>query len=101
MNNDLIRKNVLIDYIESDASGLMSAREYQRDYIECIEEQPIVRAVPIDELIEFRDFVYAADGITMRHLKMLNKLIAKYDGSSEMRIRGQRLLCHLFEDACQ
>lgn len=37
---NLIDSDALIDYIESDESGLMSAREFQRDYIECIEEMP-------------------------------------------------------------
>lgn len=51
----------------------------QRTDINCpVNESPTIAAVPISELIEFRDFVYAADGITMRHLKMLNQLIAKY-----------------------
>ncbi len=37
----LIDDEVLEDYIDSEDSGLMSAREFQYDYIECIHEQPI------------------------------------------------------------
>lgn len=36
----LIDADALIDYIESDDSNLMAAREYQSDYIECINEMP-------------------------------------------------------------
>lgn len=46
---NLIDSDALIDYIESDESGLMSAREFQRDYIECIEEMPT--AYDIDMVI--------------------------------------------------
>ena len=38
----LIDADALIDYIESNQSGLISAREFQYDYIECINEQPTV-----------------------------------------------------------
>lgn len=36
----LIDEDVLENYIDSDESGLMSAKEYKYDYIECINEQP-------------------------------------------------------------
>lgn len=38
----LIDADALESYIESDESGLMSAREFERDYIECINEMPTV-----------------------------------------------------------
>ena len=46
----------------------------------------IVDAVPVSELEELRDYLYAEDLICMRGLAKLNKLIAncgaKMDGSS-------------------
>lgn len=38
----LIDADALEDYIESDESGLLSAREYIRDYIECIDHMPTI-----------------------------------------------------------
>ncbi len=46
----LIDDEVLEDYIDSEDSGLMSAREFQYDYIECIHEQPL--AFDVDMVLE-------------------------------------------------
>lgn len=43
----LIDRDALIDYIESEKSGLCSAREFQSDYIECINDMPVIDAVPV------------------------------------------------------
>ena len=48
-----------------------------------IESAPAVDAVAIDELLELRDNLYEMDMITMNGLKMMNKLIEKYDGESD------------------
>lgn len=42
--------------------------------------QGLKDAVPITELLELRDKLYETDRITMKGLKMLNELIAMYDG---------------------
>lgn len=42
--------------------------------------QGLKDAVPITELLELRNNLYETDRITMKGLKMLNELIAKYDG---------------------
>ena len=51
-----------------------------------LREAPTVDAVPVSELEELRDYLYAEDLIFMRGLAELNKLIAncgaKMDGSS-------------------
>ena len=36
----LVDADLLIDYIQSDKSGLCAAREFEYDYIECINAQP-------------------------------------------------------------
>lgn len=48
--------------------------------VEIIQNAPAVDAVPIDEMLELRNSLYETDKITMNGLKMLNELIAKYDG---------------------
>ena len=46
-----------------------------------IKNAPAVDAVPVSELEELRDYLYAEDLIFMRGLAKLNKLIAKYGGT--------------------
>lgn len=41
----LIDADALQDYIESDDSGLCAAREFQRDYIACIDDMPTIDPV--------------------------------------------------------
>lgn len=53
-------------------------RAYKNGYAQGLKD-----AVPITELLELRNSLYEADGITMKGLKMLNELIAKYDGERE------------------
>ena len=45
-----------------------------------IEDAPTVAAVPVSELLSLRDNLYEDNLITMRGLRDLNMLIAKYDG---------------------
>lgn len=46
---------------------------------ELIAGAPVIRAVPISELIEIRNDLYGNDQITMRGIAKLNALIARYD----------------------
>lgn len=46
-----------------------------------LQEAPTVDAVPVSELEELRDYLYAEDLIFMRGLAKLNKLIAKHGGT--------------------
>lgn len=45
--------------------------------------QGLKDTVPLTELLELRDNLYEMDRITMNGLKMLNELIAKYNGERE------------------
>lgn len=51
-----------------------------------VEEMPTVDAVPVNELLKLRDWLYESDGITMRGLRSLNELIAKYSSKPLPRI---------------
>lgn len=44
---------------------------------------PTIAAVPVSELLSLRDNLYEDDLITMRGLRDLNMLIAKYEGEKE------------------
>lgn len=44
---------------------------------------PTVAAVPVSDLLALRDDLYEDDLITMRGLRDLNMLIAKYEGGKE------------------
>ena len=48
---------------------------------QAVDEQPTVDAVPVSELENLRDYLYAEDLIFMRGLAELNKLIAKHGGT--------------------
>lgn len=48
--------------------------------LEYAEYLPTVDAVPVSELLSLRDNLYEDDLITMRGLRDLNMLIAKYEG---------------------
>ena len=48
--------------------------------LEYAEYLPTVAAVPVSELLSLRDNLYEADAVTMRGLRNLNMLIAKYEG---------------------
>ena len=50
-----------------------------------IKNAPTVDAVPVSELEELRDYLYAEDLIFMRGLVELNKLIAKYGAQAEKK----------------
>ena len=50
------------------------------EYAECL---PTVAAVPVSELLSLRDNLYEENLITMRGLRDLNLLIAKYEGGKD------------------
>ena len=51
-------------------------------YCQDIDEAPTVNAVPVSELLNLRDELYAEDQITMCGLEKLNLLIAVYSSQS-------------------
>ena len=51
--------------------------------LEYAEYLPTVAAVPVSELLSLRDNLYEDDLITMRGLRDLNMLIAKYEGGKD------------------
>lgn len=53
-----------------------------------VEEMPTVDAVPVNELLKLRDWLYESDGITMGGLRSLNELIAKYSNNQLPRIEN-------------
>ena len=67
---------------ESFVFGIESVLEYA----ECL---PTVDAVPVSELLSLRDNLYEDNLITMRGLRDLNLLIAKYEGGKE----NKELIC--------
>lgn len=67
----------------SDGFGLCRVI-MEDDFKKAIKKMPqsiIVDAVPVSELEELRDYLYAEDLIFMRGLAKLNKLIAKHGGT--------------------
>ena len=81
-----LKRIPLIDL--SDGRGLCRVI-MEDDFKKAIKNIPkgiIIGAVPVSELEELRDYLYAEDLIFMRGLAELNKLIANYgakmDGSS-------------------
>ena len=51
--------------------------------LEYAEYLPTIAAVPVSELLSLRDNLYEDDLITMRGLRDLNMLIAKYEGGKD------------------
>ena len=51
--------------------------------LEYAEYLPTIAAVPVSELLSLRDNLYEADAVTMRGLRDLNMLIAKYEGGKD------------------
>ena len=71
-----------------DADALLA--EYDRQHEgepgkarKLIEDAPTVAAVPVAELLSLRDNLYEDNLITMRGLRDLNMLIAKYEGGED------------------
>ena len=71
-----------------DADALLA--EYDRQHEgepgkarKLIEDAPTVDDVPVSELISLRDNLYEDNLITIRGLRNLNMLIAKYKGGKE------------------
>ena len=48
-----------------------------------IAKDPTIAAVPVSELLSLRDNLYKDNLITMRGLRDLNMLIAKYEGGKD------------------
>lgn len=49
---------------------------------------PTIDAIPVNELLKLRDWLYESDGITMSGLRSLNELIAKYSSDPLPRIEN-------------
>ena len=71
-----------------DADDLLA--EYERQHEgepgkarKMIEDAPTVAAVPVSELLSLRENLYEDNLITMRGLRDLNMLIAKYEGGED------------------
>ena len=71
-----------------DADDLLA--EYERQHEgepgkarKMIEDAPTVAAAPVSELLSLRDNLYEDNLITMRGLRDLNMLIAKYEGEKD------------------
>ena len=71
-----------------DADALLA--EYDRQHEgepgkarKMIEDAPTVAAVPVSEILSLRDNLYEDNLITMRGLRDLNMLIAKYEGGKD------------------
>lgn len=74
-----------------DADALLA--EYDRQHEgepgkarKLIEDAPTVAAVPASKILALRDALYAlyeSDAVTMRGLRNLNMLIAKYEGGKD------------------
>ena len=81
----LIDADALLDeflkrYTEREKNGhlVFAACEIKQDFADMISKAPTIDAVPVSELEELRDYLYAEDLIFMRGLAKLNKLIAKH-----------------------
>ena len=61
--------------------------------LEYAEYLPTVSAVPVSELLSLRDNLYEDDLITMRGLRDLNMLIAKYEGERNRANESSRIVC--------
>ena len=84
----LIDANSILDdflerYTEMERNGnlVFAACEIKQDFADMISNAPTVDAVPVSELEELRDYLYAEDLIFMRGLAKLNKLIANHGGA--------------------
>lgn len=72
----LIDANALIKEANADgAYGYVDEKQ--------IADAPTVDAVPVSELLSLRDSLYEDNLITMRGLRDLNMLIAKYEGGKD------------------
>ena len=69
--------------IDADALIKEALAEGAYGYVDAeqIADAPTIDAVPVSELEELRNYLYAEDLIFMRGLAKLNKLIAKYGGT--------------------
>ena len=77
MNDDLISRSRArheFEKFSTDSERL----QHDCDSILCM--IPAVDAVPVSELLSLRDNLYEDNLITMRGLRDLNMLIAKYEG---------------------
>ena len=80
--DELNKFPILLDHYDKEHGsedfvlGIESVLEYA-EYL------PTVAAVPVSELLSLRDKLYDDNLITMRGLRDLNMLIAKYEGGKE------------------
>ena len=90
-----IGRDALIEWLKriplkdlSDGLGLCRVI-MENDFKKAIKEMPksiIVDAVPVSELEELRNYLYAEDLIFMRGLAELNKLIANYGAKMDEEV---------------
>lgn len=76
----------MAEYIEREALLAEYDRKHEGEpgkARKLIADAPTVAAVPVSELLALRDNLYEDDLITMRGLRDLNMLIAKYEGGKE------------------
>lgn len=75
---DVIRQH---EYRLATKQGAIDYGMFTLGIQQAVDEQPTVDAVPVSELEELRDYLYAEDLIFMRGLTKLNKLIANHGGT--------------------
>ena len=80
----LIDGDRLFDIIEGNVPApYEDSREAKEECLSIISEALTVAAVPVSELLSLRDNLYEDNLITMRGLRDLNMLIAKYEGGGD------------------
>ena len=80
----LIDGDRLFDIIEGNVPApYEDSREAKEECLSIISEALTVAAVPVSELLSLRDNLYEDNLITMRGLRDLNMLIAKYEGGKD------------------
>ena len=80
----LIDGDRLFDIIEGNVPApYEDSRGAKEECLSIISEALTVDAVPVSELLSLRDNLYEDNLITMRGLRDLNMLIAKYEGGED------------------
>ena len=74
--------------IDADALIKEACADGAYGYVDALQiaNAPTVDAVPVSELEELRDYLYAEDLIFMRGLAELNKLIANYGAKMDEEV---------------
>lgn len=77
---DVIRQH---EYRLATKQGSIDYGMFTLGIQQAVDEQPTIDAVPVSELLSLRDNLYEDNLITMRGLRDLNMLIAKYEGGED------------------